>query len=226
MPFLKGTNRGCRFQDLTGIRFGQLSVLRLDKIEDGRSWWLCKCDCGVELSVRSNNLKQKTKSCGCRNYRKCRQGKFRQGKHGLSKSVEYRTWITMLQRCLDENCKSYSRYGGRGITVCERWLLFENFFADMGMRPSKRHSIDRIDNEKGYGPDNCRWATQKEQTRNTRRNRHLVLNGITKTLAEWEELTGISHVTITARIDRHGWDVERALTTPIRPHKEYERKAV
>lgn len=222
MPFLKGTNRGCRFQNLTGRVFGRLTVIRLDRIEGG-AWWLCKCECGMELAVRAGNLKQKTRSCGCAKFRKCRQGIARRKNHGLSQSAEHVIWASMMQRCLDERSKSYERYGGRGIKVCDRWLMFDNFLADMGPRPSSEYSIDRINNDGDYEPGNCRWATRMEQACNTRRNRILEFNGESLTLAEWERRLGSKKNVLARRLDGLGWSVEKALTTPIRPMKSFTR---
>ena len=139
-------------------------------------------------------------------------------RHGLTNQhhYEYITWLSMKARCENKSSKRYSEWGGRGIFVCERWQNFANFFSDMGSRPSNSHSIDRIDNDGPYSPDNCRWATRKEQNRNQSSNRTLELNGLSKTTAEWSEITGIKSHTILARIDRHGWTVSDALTTPAR----------
>jgi len=224
MPFLKGTNRGCRFQDLTGREFGEIKVIAFDKIgDDGGSRWWCRCSCGAELSMRASNLKAKggSRSCGCRSFRPCRRGRCRQTCHGKSGTAEYMVWEAVLQRCLDKNCDCYHRYGGRGITVCDRWLDFETFLADMGHRPSPDHSIERIDNSCGYEPKNCRWATRKEQARNRRTNRFLEHDGQRMTLIEWAEKTGMKRATIERRIDVLGWSVGKALSSP--PHKHSTR---
>jgi len=121
----------------------------------------------------------------------------------------------MIQRCLNPKDKSYSLYGGRGILVCERWLDLKNFYADMGDAPANL-SLDRIDNEQGYSPDNCRWASQKQQCRNTRRNHCLTLNGTRKTVIEWAEELGVNAKTLYTRKER-GWTDERTLTQPIKP---------
>ncbi len=116
-------------------------------------------------------------------------------------STEYVIWVGMVQRCTNPSNESFPRYGGRGITVCMRWLAsFADFLADVGRRPSKRHSLDRKDNEKGYCPENCVWSDGKSQCRNTRRNRWLAVYGIKKTVAEWAELTGLPYGRISARI--------------------------
>jgi hypothetical protein len=124
---------------------------------------------------------------------------------------EYSAWNSMLRRCSDPNNKDY---GGRGISVCEEWKTFPAFFADMGLRPSARHSIDRINNNEGYSPGNCRWALPKEQARNKRNCHVLTVGNESYTLAEWAERTGIGKTTIRERIKR-GWCAERAVGTPV-----------
>ncbi|NOV25919.1 hypothetical protein E5S69_20670 [Cupriavidus necator] len=136
--------------------------------------------------------------------------------HGLSYTPEYRAWQTMRLRCCNPDNAAYADYGGRGITVCDRWLDSpENFLADMGQKPSPKHELDRIDNDKGYSPGNCRWATRKVNDRNRRNNRHLEHDGVTRTLAEWSEITGINRDTLQKRL-ASGWSVDRAITTPTR----------
>lgn len=137
--------------------------------------------------------------------------------HGLSYQHEYRVWQTMRLRCTDPANPAFENYGGRGITVCERWLnSVQAFVDDMGPRPSPAHEIDRIDNDRGYEPDNCRWATRTENSRNRRSNRLLSHQGETLTLVEWCERLRLPRSTIQKRIDA-GWPAERALTTPVRP---------
>lgn len=157
--------------DLSGMRFGKLVPLKM--IEGpGRQVWECLCDCGQTARVTKDHLFNNTRSCGCLR-RKPRL-------HGLSRTVEHNAWWYMITRCGDPGRPEYPRYGGRGIKVCERWQEFVNFLADMGPRPSPRHSIDRIDNDGNYEPSNCRWATPVQQSTNTRRNVRLTYNGITK----------------------------------------------
>lgn len=127
---------------------------------------------------------------------------------------EYWVWAQMLQRCRNQKCPEYKNYGARGITVCESWRSYGNFIADMGPRPSAKHSLDRKNNDGNYEPSNCRWADSKSQTRNMRRNTVLELNGERKLLCEWAAHTGISAALICNRLDKMRWSVERALTTP------------
>jgi hypothetical protein len=130
----------------------------------------------------------------------------------------YHTWKTMLRRCADPRDRNWNIYGGRPgnpVTVCERWKQSrEAFVADMGPRPSPQHSLDRIDGTKGYFPENCRWASPKEQARNTSRNRRITYKGETRTLAEWAELNGIRYMALFYRLAR-GWSLDRAFTTPV-----------
>jgi hypothetical protein len=132
--------------------------------------------------------------------------------HGMSKTGIHKIWKSMRSRCDKPNDVAYNNYGGRGIRVCERWQKFINFFNDMGHKPVGK-SIDRIDNNGDYSPENCHWVTQKEQCRNMRKNKMLKFNGETKCLSEWAEVTGFNKSTIAYRLN-HGWSVEKALTQP------------
>jgi hypothetical protein len=131
-------------------------------------------------------------------------------KHGRSFTRAYGSWSVMLKRCLTPSAEKYPAYGGRGIAVCERWLSFENFVADMG-KPPVGMTIDRIDNDGPYEPANCRWATAKQQSRNSRRNRWLTHDGISLPLCDWAQRVGLHRTTIAARLGL-GWPVARALT--------------
>lgn len=179
----------------------------------GRTSMLCRCKCGTEKYVRKSKLLDgSSKSCGC--YRRELNTTHGQtGKAVREKSHEYWIWNAMVQRCTNANDAGYKNYGGRGITVCERWGKFENFFADMGARPSDQHSIDRDDNEKGYSPENCAWVDRNTQARNKRNNRFIVCGDDRKTLAEWAHICGVNHSTIIARI-KSGWDICRAVKAP------------
>jgi len=157
--------------NLTGVKFGELTVLYMDTIQTNigkykRPRWVCQCSCGVVKSICGSDLRSgNTNSCGCKHYTKVT-------KHNLCQSVEYKTWRSIKTRCLNPNFDQYDDYGGRGITVCDEWIdSFETFLKDMGSRPSNKHSIDRIDNDKNYCKENCRWVTRKEQCRNKRTNR-------------------------------------------------------
>jgi hypothetical protein len=140
--------------------------------------------------------------------------------HGQSKTTTYNAWVAMRSRCYKRTDKYYSHYGGRGIRVCDRWLLFENFYTDMGPRPSPDHSLDRINNDGNYGPDNCRWATQAEQQRNRSNTVLITINGVTKCAADWADEMGMLRETLSRRMRRAGWTGERAVLTPVGPYKK------
>jgi hypothetical protein len=196
-----------------GERFGSLVVLAIDG-----SHGLCACDCGRRKSILMGNVVSgATRSCGCK------VGGV--PTHGLSKSRMYHIWNGLMGRCLNEKNDAYANYGGRGITVCRRWReSIESFIADMGPRP-RRHSVDRIDNDGGYWcgkcdecaalgqPSNCRWATQREQMNNTRRNVVVERDGLRMSVAEWGRRIKISHQAVYQRL-WHGWTLEDAATTP------------
>lgn len=207
--------------DISGQVFGRLvATERLGKNKHGCYLWKCLCECGNEVTVNVNSLRTgKTKSCGCLKDECLLQGRLGLVKslttHGKSKTTEHHIWQNIIYRCHNENSRQYKDYGGRGIKVCQRWLdSFENFLEDMGPRPSLKHTVDRFpDNNGCYCPENCRWATKKEQANNRRDNRPLTFNGITKFLCEWSQELGIHKATIHGRL-RRGWSVEKTLTTP------------
>ena len=145
-------------------------------------------------------------------------------RHGMTKTPEYDAWDGMKQRCFNPNHKRYSDWGGRGITVCDRWKnSFENFLADMGSKPTAKHSIDRIDNDGDYCPGNCRWATKAEQENNKRNNRLITIEDVTLTITQWEKKMGYGENVILMRLKR-GWSEYRAVMTPVRQRKKTFRK--
>lgn len=189
-----------------------------------RLTWLCespkpkysiyRCECGQEVVKRTDHVRVKSIiSCGC--YRK-EWASAVKGTHRACKTREYWVWRGMLQRCRDPKATDYHRYGGRGITVCERWQDFEKFFEDMGERASSAHSIDRKDVNGHYEPSNCRWATMREQANNTRRNVHIETPLGILTIAQASRAFGIKRTTLRARLSL-GWDVARAIQ-PITPN--------
>lgn len=192
--------------------FGRLFVIK----ENGRLGqhlsYFCQCSCGNQVTVRGNSLRSgNTTSCGC--VHKAMIGKLN-FKHGLKRGREYSSWQMMIDRCTNKNSKSWNSYGGRGITVCNRWKDFSKFYQDMGERP-ENHTLERIDNNLGYSLENCKWATVKEQNRNTRRTRLLEINGVTKCVTDWCDYFGINKRTVSNRINRGKWPVELAITTPV-----------
>lgn len=202
-----------------GSRFGVLVVTGTEFKRGTLVLVPCVCDCGKQRDVAINPLVTKSHArCGCL-YVDLSRKKFLT--HGKSKTPTYIVWQMMIFRCTNKKNNRYKYYAGRGIVVCERWReSFENFIADMGERPEGRYSIDRIDNNGNYEPENCRWATTTEQARNQRTNRLITFRGETKTVAEWSVIVGISRRTIGNRI-RLGWEAERILTET--PHELGQR---
>lgn len=199
--------------DLTGQKFGRLTVLERAKDERPRSWWLCRCECGNEIITSSAHLKQGTKSCGCLQRDAVRTALTKHG-HAPTKyqnaSPEYRSWRAMKLRCNNPNHIAYKSYGGRGIKICERWNDFTNFLADMGARPEGAE-LNRVDNDKNYEPGNVIWSTDSENNRNRRNNLIVEFNGQKKCLAEWAETTGIAWHTLYYRIFKLGWSLDEAM---------------
>lgn len=194
-----------------GTRFGRLTVIgESPERRSSFACWGCRCDCGMIVVVAGVNLRNgHTLSCGCWLRDRIRESKTT---HGLAdKIAEYKTWLAMRGRCLNPHNKKYADYAGRGITICAAWSSFAAFYRDMGPKPSPAHSIDRIDNDGPYSPENCRWATPAEQARNRRLATSLTLEGQTRRLYEWEAETGLSSAIIMKRL-RRGWTVEQALT--------------
>lgn len=179
------------------------------KTEVGRRKAKFICLCGESIITRVDGVKTgKTKSCGCLAYKAALT-------HGKSNTAEYRSWGCMIHRCTNKNNDYYANYGGRGITVCSEWRhSFEQFYADMGEKPEGT-SIDRIDNDKGYSKENCRWATWSEQNRNRRDNNNITYNGRTQCIAAWAEELNLKRRTICKRI-KLGWSIKKTLTTPVR----------
>lgn len=217
-------------RNLTGQRFGALVVVRQGERGLGRQRWVVRCDCGSpeQVAPRSALLRGAKLSCGCR--RRDRMGALN-ASHRMCTTPTYLAWRGAIGRCENQSGVGWHNYGARGIRVCERWRGgFEAFLADMGERPSKDHSLDRIDNERGYdcgrcndcaargaGP-NCRWATRTEQGRNRRTNQVLELNGQRACVAEWAERIGVPAGIIFGRLYR-GWSVEKALAEPYQPRR-------
>lgn len=208
-----------RTHDLTGQRFGRLLVLSPAPKQGNATAWNCVCDCGTECVKIGQLMKKGTaKSCGCYRRERIRKANV---VHGMAHTSEHEIWMGMNRRCGSPNCDSYPRYGGRGITVCERWReSFENFISDMGARPSCEHSLERKDNNGPYSPENCIWATAKTQSRNKRTSKIVEFCGVSRCLAEWAEVTGLPMYVLSKRL-KAGWSVERALTEPLNVDKQH-----
>ena len=205
-----------RFCNLTGRRFGKLVVLEFSGRAKTIILWKCKCDCGESSTVRANALTSgRTRSCGCGEKDNLKALCAARITHGMANSIsEYSIWNMMRQRCSNPKNLAYDRYGARGITVCKRWDSFEQFFSDMGPRPYRKHSIERIVNSLGYMPGNCKWATATEQGRNKRNNIAITHAGVTRLLVEWAEVLRIPYKTLHRRL-AVGWSHERCVSTPL-----------
>lgn len=191
-----------------GERFGRWTVKRTDVDFKKHRRVECLCDCGSRRNVLVSSLRNgSSTSCGCFQRENSREIHT---KHGSSHTREYHIWENMKSRCLNPTVAEYKYYGQRGITLCPRWMSFENFIEDMGRAPSSLHTIDRINNDGHYEAANCRWATRKEQANNTRRNRFLTIDGVSKTLSEWAELSNTNQVLISQRLSR-GWTDQEAV---------------
>jgi hypothetical protein len=203
-------------QDLSSQRFGKLVVVSFAGVVRKKTLWNCRCDCGECRVVGATNLKSgNTKSCGCGI---AIAASLRRTTHGKSRSPEHRSYYAIRDRCLNHRCKAYYRYGGRGITICPEWLGpggFERFYADMGPRPGPNMSVERKDNNKGYSPDNCVWATDEEQNNNKRTNIIVRRRGKTMTLKQACAAEGMPYASIRWRLTQ-GWHVDMAFDTPIR----------
>lgn len=205
------------FVDITGQKFGRLTVLSVHQSSHpgSRTKWLCQCECGNTTIVTISRLRNgKTKSCGCLRKETCRKNFTI---HGSYKLPLHAVWNTMLSRCNNKNSSSYLDYGGRGISVCEEWHKYELFEAwAFSHGYISGLTIERVNNEKGYNPENCIWISKRQQARNKRNTRYLSFNGVSKSVLDWSDEVGISTSTIYARI-RMGWSIKDALSKPVRP---------
>ncbi len=190
---------------LIGLRFGRLTVMQYEGMRNHLAYWKCRCDCGNTKNVRAGHLKGgKINSCGCIvRTRKC---------VSVTSPLMYAVWRTMHARCYNPKNKAFRFYGARGIKVCERWSDIHNFLSDMGERP-KGHSIERINNEGDYTPENCKWATPIEQGSNTRNSHVITIDGISKTVSQWAHVSSVSRRAIGMRLEK-GWPERAAIFTP------------
>lgn len=195
-----------RLIDLTGKRFGRLTVIKRLSEKNGSPTWLCLCDCGNMKVIGGNFLRNGTStSCGC-------LVKI----HGGTKSRLYHIWLGMKSRCYNPKNYRFDDYGNRGITVCDKWKYNFNAFSKWAKENGYRDdlSIDRIDNNGNYCPENCRWATPKEQANNRRNNLFITYKGERHTLSEWALILNMSFSTLAHRLYKNHWTVEKAFSTP------------
>lgn len=202
---------------MTGRSCGMLTVLERDAEPSRRVKWLCLCKCGKVKAVDGFHLRSGAiRSCG--SCAKSATGSVWNIRHGDTKggrtSPEWRSWNCMIQRCTLKSHDSYPNYGGRGVVVCERWMSFVSFLADMGRKPSRKHTIDRMDTNGNYEPGNCRWATPAEQARNRRNSIYVEHNGESLTTGEWSARLGASANLVRERLLR-GWSSADAVSIPV-----------
>ncbi len=205
MAEIDSTQKPRHAKDERGNVYNRLTVIEPVEIRGGDTIWLCRCECGNLTTVAGGDLRRgTTKSCGC----------LRSSQDGGYKTSEYAIWKGMKLRCYSPRNRQYHLYGGRGITICDRWRTsFVNFLADMGQKPFPEATIDRYpDNDGPYSPENCRWATRLEQGQNTRKVRLLTYNGETMCLRAWARRLGITHCTLSVRIKK-GWPPEKVFSS-------------
>lgn len=208
-----------RCHDLTGQKFGRLTVIRLDESRQTRkTYWICQCECGGIKSARSDSLLcGAIKSCGCMKKEQDKSNLTANHSHKQSGTRLYRIWQGMKKRCNNINTACYDRYGGRGIKVCEEWNnSFESFFEwAMNNGYSKELTIDRIDNNGNYEPNNCKWSTNQEQCNNRRSNIKITIGNATKTLTEWCNIFEVDYNTVLSRYKRYPDQTIEELFSPI-----------
>lgn len=208
-----------KLKDMTNYKFNGCTVLKRVENKGKHVCWLCVCKCGNEFVVRGTDIRTgNTKSCGCLNKKLAGD---RARKHGNRNSRLYNIWNNMKMRCSNINSINYKNYGERGIKVCDEWLdSFENFYKwSMNSGYDDTLTLDRIDNDDDYKPNNCRWSDYTQQERNRRNNHILEYNNEKHSIAEWSDITGIPYSSLWSRIKK-GWSVEKALTQPLRGQKE------
>jgi hypothetical protein len=205
----------------SGLKVGRWTVVEfVRRFTTGKTLWLCVCECGTSKEVDGASLRRGgSLSCGClaRDL-----AKERSTTHDGSRTKMYRTWGSMLTRCCHPKSKDWPKYGGRGIVVCDRWRKsFADFYDDMGDKPPD-HQLDRINNDGPYSPENCRWVTAKQNSRNRRDSIFLTLNGETLHINEWAERLGVRCGALRSRLD-DGWSIERTLTEPLAPRRTQKK---
>lgn len=202
--------------DLTGQKFGKLTVIKEAPRRAGKRFWLCACDCGKTKEVFMSSLTSGSTRGHCVHQKK-------PSHHGMSRSYIYGIWSAMRSRCNAPSDKAYKNYGARGITVCDRWMKsFENFLVDMGERPSKEYSLERINNDGPYSPENCKWATRHDQNRNNRKTVFITWKNQTLCIADWAQKLGMTPCTLAYRLKK--WSLEKALSLPVKKHRSPKKK--
>lgn len=212
------------FKDLTGQTFGNLYVVkRIENTATNKAQWQCECLCGNIIPVITSHLKSgHTKSCGCLKRDLCIE---RHLTHGMSDTPEYNIWLRIIQRCTNPNNQDFKDYGGRGITICDKWRYdFMAFFNHTGKRPSIKHSIDRINNNSGYKPNNVQWSLPQKQANNKRNNHNIIIHYCTMTMSQWAKFVGMDNATLWNRI-KNNWPIEKAVFQPVRHHKTYSKRS-
>ena len=200
--------------EMSGRRFGLLTVIDRAESKSGKAYWNCVCDCGNVTVASGSNLRSgAVKSCGC-------LLKKEKDTHHLSGTRLYRIWRAMINRCTDENYWAYKYYGAKGVTICEQWendfVEFKNWSESSGYCDSL--TLDRIDNNKGYSPENCKWSTRKQQSNNRSFCKMIEYQGRTQTLMQWCEELGLNYKRTHSRLYRCGWTFEQAISTPMLQH--------
>lgn len=215
-------------QDLIGKVFGYIVPTSYSHSERSHRYYNCVCiKCGTVTKKIGSNLKRYVSSKAGKGCRECFKKEMKSFalRHGMDKTPEYRCWAAMKNRCLNNRHKQYSHYGGRGITICDRWIeSFNNFYADMGLKPSPKHSLDRIDNNGNYEPNNCKWSTSSEQNTNRRSAFMVNYNGETIALRRLTNNVAVPYDVLYNRIKRLNWPIEMAISTPYKPRKKRTSK--
>lgn len=198
--------------DLTGKKFGMLTAISIDHKKGSRVYWNCICDCGGKRIVSNDHLRKlENTDCGC-----TRRHKANWKKHGMCNSRLYGIWSLMKERCFNPKRKEYKNYGGRGITVCQEWLDSKSFIEwALNNGYSNELTLDRINNNGDYCPDNCRWISKAEQMNNRRNNHIIVFNNQAKTLTQWAKEYGFTYAQLYKRL-KLGWSFEKSITEPIK----------
>lgn len=212
-----------KIKDMTGQVFGRWTVVGFSHMNDsGAAMWLCECECGIKRAVVGHSLRKgSSKSCGCLAAELSVQATRGHGKHNGRNDRLYGVWHNIKDRCYNPQSEYFYRYGGRGIKVCDEWRSDYAAFREWAFAngydptvPKGTKTLDRIDNNGDYSPENCAWHDMKQQSNNRSSNRLIEYNGVVHTATQWAEMIGVERHTILRRIDKLGWDIGRAVTTP------------